>query len=483
MRKKVFISKVLQMTFAMIGFNISGLLYNVFISNRLGAETIGLFHLVGSVYSIGISLCVSGMSLTSTRLLSDMPRQKGLMCSDSILLKCLAISLVTSLVATVLLYGFSDLIATSLLGRSNASRYLKTLSLCLVAVSVSSVLGGYFTAFGKVGAICAGRLLSEATVWGATFFFLKTVKKGDECMAIVRATMLSAFVQCFSDLFFWRVSGRGQMKQKAELSYGQVVRLCAPLALGSYLRTGLSSAENLLIPKRLSRLSPNALSEYGVLKGMAMPVLFFPSVLTGAFISLLVPEIARRFSQNHKNSVEYVSKLSLWHIIKFGICVSAVFFIWSSEISERIFNRTDVGDYLHLLALLPLFMYVDSVTDAVLKGANEQVFSLKVNIIDAIARVFLVLFFVPVFGIKAYIAILYVSEIFNLTLSFMRLKKITALRFSFCRAVLSALFYIVCAFLIICFLKPQSLPVQILTFISAYIGISELSQAFWNKKS
>ena len=127
MRKKVFISKVLQMTFAMIGFNISGLLYNVFISNTLGAETIGLFHLVGSVYSIGISLCVSGMSLTCTRLLSDMPRQKGLMCSDSILLKCLTISLVTSLVATLLLYGFSDLIATSLLGRSEASRYLKTL--------------------------------------------------------------------------------------------------------------------------------------------------------------------------------------------------------------------------------------------------------------------------------------------------------------------------------------------------------------------
>ncbi len=471
------------MTFAMIGFNISGLLYNVFISNTLGAETIGLFHLVGSVYSIGISLCVSGMSLTSTRLLSDMPRQKGLMYSDSILFKCLVISLVTSLVATLLLYGFSDLIATSILDRGEASRYLKTLSLCLVAVSVSSVLGGYFTAFGKVGAICTGRLLSEVANWGATLFFLKTVRKGDECMAIVRATMLSAFVQCFCDLLFWRASGRGQMKQKSSVSYGQVMRLCAPLALGSYLRTGLSSAENLLIPKRLSRLSTDALSKYGVLKGMTMPVLFFPSVLTSAFISLLVPEVARRFSQNHKNSVEYVSKLSLWHIIKFGFCVSAIFFIWSDEICQEIFNRSDAGEYLHFLALLPLFMYVDSVTDAVLKGANEQVFSLKVNTIDAIARVFLVFFCVPVFGIRAYVAILYVSEIFNLALSFMRLKKITALRFSFCRAVMSALFSVGCAYLIICLLKPQSLIVQILTFIGAYVGISELSAFFWNKKS
>ncbi len=475
-------SKVLQMTFAMIGFNISGLLYNVFISNTLGAETIGLFHLVGSVYSIGISICVSGMSLTSTRLLSDMPRQKGLMCSDSIISKCLAISLVTSLAATLLLYGFSDLIATSILGRSEASRYLKTLSLCLVAVSVSSVLGGYFTAFGKVGAICTGRFFSEATVWGSTFLFLKTVKNGDECMAIVRATMISAFAQCFCDLFFWRASEKGQMKQKANLSYGQVMRLCAPIALGSYLRTGLSSAENLLIPKRLSLLSADALSKYGVLKGMTMPVLFFPSVLTGAFISLLVPEIARRFSQKHKNSLEYVSKLSLEYIIKFGICVSAVFFLWSDEISESIFKRSDAGEYLHLLSLLPLLIYVDSATDAILKGINEQVFSLKVNTIDAIARVVMVFFCVPVFGVRAYVAILYVSEILNLSLSFWRLKKITALRFSFCRAAGSALFSLGCAFLMICLFKQQNLFGRILTFIASYIGISELHTSVFKKK-
>jgi len=471
------------MTVGMIAFNISSLCYNIFISNRLGAETIGLFHLVGSVYSIGISICISGMSLTVTRLLSDMPRQKGLALSDSIVVKCLKISLITSLVATVLMYGFSDYIAKVFLERKEASKYIKMLSLSLTAVSVSSCLGGYFTAFGKVGAISTGRIIGEMTSWFFTFLFLKKTNHGDECMAIVMAAMLSAFAECASNVFFWRYSLRNELKQSADLTFSHILSLCAPLALGSYLRTGLSSAENMLIPKRLSCLSSDALSEYGVLKGMAMPVLFFPSVLTGAFISLLVPEIARRFSQKCRNSVEYVTKLSLDSIIKFGLCISAVFFIWSPDIAGIIYKRSDVGEILRLLSFLPFFMYIDSVTDAILKGADEQVFCLKVNTIDAIGRVILVFFALPIFGIKAYIAILYLSEILNLTLSFWRLKKITALRFAFGKAAIFAMISLACAFFIVCFLNLQNLISRILTFSAVYFAISEIITASLKKKS
>ena len=480
MSKKIFFSKVLEMTVAMVVFNISNLCYNIFISNRLGAETTGLFHLVGAVYSIGISICVSGMSLTVTRLLSDMPRQKGLECSDSIVGKCLKISLVTSLFATFLMQGLSGYIARVFLGKDGAEKYIKTLSLCLTAVSVSSVLGGYFTAFGKVGAMCAGRIMSEMTSWLCTFAFLKS--SDDECMAIVKATMLSAFAECASDVFFWRMSRKNQIRKKSDVTYAQVVRLCAPLALGSYLRTGLGSAENMLMPKRLSLFSSGSLAKYGVLKGMTMPVLYFPSVLTSAFVSLLVPEIARRFSQRCKKSVEYVSKLSLESIIKFGVLVSFIFLVWSPEISERIFKRADAGEYMRLLSFLPLFMYVDSVTDAILKGINEQVFSLKINTVDACLRVVLVIFALPVFGIKAYIAILYISEILNLSMSFWRLKKTTALRFSFGRAALVAMISPVCGLLVVYLLKPQNLASQILTFTAIYFGISEVLTVILKRK-
>ena len=451
MHKKIFISKVIQMTFSMIVFNISSLLYNIFISNRLGAETIGLFHLVTCVYSVGISLCMSGMSFTATRLLSDMPREKGLAKSDSIMFKCISISVVTSIASTVFLYVFARYIAKEFLGIPVAAKYIKMFSLCLTAVSVSAVTNGYFTAFGYVGAISAGR-----------FFFLK--RETDQCLAIIQAIRIATFTECISNNFFWRFSGRNIVKEKAKITYSYVLKLCVPIALGSYLRTGLSSAENLLIPKRMAHLSPNSLAKYGILKGMTMPILFFPSVLTGAFTSLLVPEIARRFSQRQKASVEYVSKKSILCIIKFGILVSAIFFVWSDEIGKSIFNNYDSGKYLHILSLLPLFLYVDSVTDAILKGANEQVFSLKVNTIDAVLRVILVMLLVPQFGINAYIAIIYISEVFNLSLSFWRLKKITALRFPFGKAVMSSLLSLGCAFLFLNIIHPKNLLSRILIF-------------------
>jgi stage V sporulation protein B len=66
--------------------------------------------------------------------------------------------------------------------------------------------------------------------------------------------------------------------------------------------------------------------------------------------------------------------------------------------------------------------------DNLLKGLDQQMFSLKVNLCDSVMRVALIAFFVPRFGIRAYLVILFASEIFNASLSIGRLLKFTKLK-------------------------------------------------------
>ena len=68
-------------------------------------------------------------------------------------------------------------------------------------------------------------------------------------------------------------------------------------------------------------------------------------------------------------------------------------------------------------------MYLDTVTDSLLKGMGEQIYTMKVNIADAAVSVILVRLLVPRFGIYGYIAVLYVAEILNFALSAARLMK------------------------------------------------------------
>jgi len=482
MHKKVFFSKVLQMALIMAVFNISNLCFGIFVSNRLGAEQTGLFHLIMNVQSIGISLSVSGMSLTATRLLSDMARERALICSDHIVGKCLRICLATSVSAAAVMMCASDFIASSLLARPDATPMLRALAPALVCVAVSAVLGGYFTAFGKVGAIGTGRLMGEAASWIYIAFAACSADRCIECTDVVAANVAAALVQCFCDVWLWRKSARTHGSQKSSVTTRHVIALCAPLAIGSYLRTGLSSAENLLIPSRLGASGvADSLAQYGIIKGMSMPVLFFPSVAVGAFVSLIVPEIARRRAQCRPNSIRYISVLSAQYILRFGFLVSAIFFVWSDEICGYVYSRAEAGVYLRMLSVLPLFMFFDSACDAILKGLDEQVFGLKVNIADAAMRVLLILLCVPIWGIRGYIYILYTSEILNLALSYWRLKKITALRFPLAKAVMIPLFAIWCSLGAVNLIGASNALSQILIFAAAYISITSLASPIFSR--
>ena len=76
--------------------------------------------------------------------------------------------------------------------------------------------------------------------------------------------------------------------------------------------------------------------------------------------------------------------------------------------------------------IVPL-MYLDSIVDGMLKGLDQQVSTLKYNFSDSLLRVLFIAVLLPVFGMKAYVFVLFFSEIFNASLSIHRLLKVTDL--------------------------------------------------------
>ena len=68
-------------------------------------------------------------------------------------------------------------------------------------------------------------------------------------------------------------------------------------------------------------------------------------------------------------------------------------------------------------------MYLDHVTDSMLKGIGEHVFSMWVNIADALLSVVLVFLLIPVLDISGYAIVIIIMELFNFSLSYMRLRK------------------------------------------------------------
>ena len=69
-------------------------------------------------------------------------------------------------------------------------------------------------------------------------------------------------------------------------------------------------------------------------------------------------------------------------------------------------------------------MYVDIIIDSILKGLDAQVSVLYINILDLLVSISFIFFFVPMFGIKGFIASIFASEILNFALSLKKLFEI-----------------------------------------------------------
>ena len=479
MRKKLFFTKVVQMASSFLIFNISGLLYNIYISRKMGSMGVGIFSLTMNVYSIGISFSVSAMGLTCTRLLAEKPVNQGYVQSLHIIKRCLFICLLTSAVTSVTMFFASDFIAENLIGDKGCSTGIKILSPTLFCVGISSVFGGFFTAFAKVKECFISQLLSESVSWGLTLLFIERFPSDKTYLSIIISSACASVVRVLSDVFLFILTVRCHIQKKGDTKISDVIRLCVPLALGSYLRTGLSGIENFLIPKRLSGGGDKkSIETYGKIKGMSMGIVMFPAVLISAFSALLVPEISRRHFGGERKSIAYISSLTMEYTLKFSFLISCILFFWGYDISSFFYPEKNVGEYIKYLSFLPVFLFTDSVCDAILKGLDEQVYSLKLNTSDSCLRNIFIFFALPLLKEKGYIMILYISEIFNLSFSFHRMKKRTALKFPFGKAVLIPIVSLVFGKYVISILPRIQTIFEILIFCGTYVTISEFLSEF-----
>jgi stage V sporulation protein B len=231
----------------------------------------------------------------------------------------------------------------------------------------------------------------------------------------------------------------------------QLLHIAGPDAAGACARSVLLTTEHLLIPRGFEaagRSKEEAMRVYGVIHGMALPVLLYPSAVLSSLASLLVPEISQLRVQKKADQIDRAAAKILKLSLLYGVFAGGVFYAFATPLCLRIFGNTEAARYLQLLAPLVPVMYLDMSVDGMLKGLDEQKASMLYNMIDSGVCVALVYLLLPRMAMKGYIIVLFVSEIYNFTFSLRRLIKVTGLARPTVRQVLKPLLAVACAALI-----------------------------------
>ncbi len=433
MRKKQFITNVFIMSSSMLFIRIAGMATNIYISSRAGASAMGLYHMIFSVFTFGITFASSGTGFAVTRLVAENRGDEA-----GIIRKCLAISGVMSFFGVVLFLVFAPVFQKLFIKEQNAQFALRLLAIALPCMAASTVYRGYFIAKRKATIITASSIFEESVCLGVTLIMLnKYAGTPKAYMSLIYGCVSSNLAAFIFDSIFCKKCLRKSTYNTNKVKFKAIFSICIPIALGSYLKTALVATENLMIPLQFEKYGVlNAVGEYGIIKAMAMSVVMFPMVFIHAFSSMLVPEISEMNASARKNGIRYVSNLAINTVMMFSVFIALMLFCHHDIISQSFFKEPSVSKYLGLLSLLCIPMYLDNVADSLLKGLDLQNASLKYNIIDSALRITTIFFLMQHFGPVFYVLMIYISEIFNLTLSLGKASKTSKIKIDIFRALI-----------------------------------------------
>ena len=442
-RLKRYLANGFLMTCVALALRGLGVAFNAYLSRKIGAEALGLYTLLGSVYSFALTLALSGINLTTTRLVSDAIGEKNPKKARVSMKKCICYSLFFGILSASLLFIFAEPLSIHAL---KDARVIKPLRLCaatLPLIALTSCFNGYFTAVRRV----YKNAITQISEQLARIFFciiLLNLFLGRDmescCIAIVLGGALSEMLSFLISLFFYAFEKKSEENSALNCSKKinerkvtkKMLGIALPLAFSTYFRSALLTIEHILIPIGIEKSGSNraqSLVAYGTLQSMVMPLVLFPSAIIHSFSGLLVPELAELKIQNNETEIKYVAGRVCQLALVFAVGISGVMIFFADELGMNIYSSTDAGRYIRFVAHIVPIMYLDTTVDNMLKGLGEHLYTMAINITDTLCSLVMVWILIPKMGIYGYITLIIISEIFNSSASIWKLVKVTKMKF------------------------------------------------------
>lgn len=407
-----------------------GMSFSVWLAGRMGSSGIGLFQLISSVTALGVTFAVSGIRFAATRLVSEElgGGEDGLV--RSAMGKCIGYALFFGFAACALMWLLADIIGVLWIGDARTVQSIRISAFSMPCIAVSSALSGYFTACGRVWKPTVLQFAEQIISIAFAALFLSRSDAADlsaSCAAVASGRLIGDALAAFASVTVYAFDLKRHFPESScgSILTGRMLGIALPLAFSAYARSALSTVLHLFVPKglRTAGLSPDAaLSSYGVIQGMALPVLLFPSCVMAAFAELIVPELtAQQISGSGEEIRRRISSL-VGKALRVSMLLALGFMLLSDALGNALYHSAEAGRYIRLFAALVPVMYTDMMIDGCLKGLGQQLWCMLINIADVLSGLIIVLIFVPRYGLDAYIVMIFLTETLNTVLSALRLR-------------------------------------------------------------
>lgn len=420
-QKRTLIKGAAVLTFTSFATRFMGFFYRIFLSHTFGEEHVGLYQLVFPIYALGVSLSCVGIELALSRCVArytacgEHQKANGLLKTSLLSTFCL------SCMIALFLQHYSSQISTVLLHDHRCAKLLILLSYAFPFASIHSCICGYCLGLKGTKIPAVSQLIEQSSRILFVFIFCLYVSRHEGTVSIAIAVAGIAAGEIFASLYSLLSVRSSSFPATVPLSvrnflkyFQELYKHALPLTTSRVLLNILQSIEAVSIPLYLQYYGFSAsesLKLYGVLTGMALPCILFPSAITNAVSAMLLPTVAEMQAKQDRSHLRTIISRITCSCIFLGSIFCILLLISGRWIGIFLFQSTLAGDFILSLAWICPFLYTNTVLLSTINGLGKTFFSFAVNSISLCIRIAGVFLFIPRFGILGYLSGLLVSQI------------------------------------------------------------------------
>ena len=427
-KKRIFLTGTILLTSTGFACRALGFFYRIFLSRTIGAEGLGVYNMIHPIFGICFALCAGSIQTAlSQHIASHIARGRSIFRTG------IVISMTMSFVLAFLICRHAEFLASAVLMEPRCAPFLPVMGISVPFAAFHACINGYYYGMQKSHVPAFSQVVEQIIRMAAVFLIAGCWISSGRTITVMLAAYghLAGEVAsaAFTLLCLYLFPPQTEVVSAGFLSPGTAAPLMAlalPLMGNRLVLNLLCSAEAIWIPSRLQMSglkNDQAFAVYGVLTGMALPFILFPSAITNSLAVLLLPSVAKDQAEGRKGSIAASMSLSLRYSLYMGILCIGIFTLFGEELGTSVFHDPDAGRFIRILAWLCPFLYLATTMGSILNGLGKTRTTFFQNTVSLLLRIGFVLFGIPWFGIIAYLWGMLISEILLALLHLWSLKK------------------------------------------------------------
>lgn len=415
MKKDSFVRGALILSLGMLVAKVLGATYRIGLPRLLGDEGVGLFNYAYPVYVVALVLSTAGIPIAISKLVAEKAARGDGRGALRVFRLSLLVLTVLGLVLSLAMFWTAGFVARFVVRDPRAYYPIVAVAPAIFFVSVMSAYRGFFQGLQYMTPTAVSQIVEQLVRVGTIFLlgFLLLPQGIEFAAAGGTFGAVTGGVVGLVYLVVVYLRGRDRLlgglrmdetrgSENAYQVLARIIYLSVPISLAALVFPVIQNIDLFVVPGRLQSMglsATEAAALYGELSGMAMPLVYMPTVFTTALAFSLVPAISEAMVLRREAVARSRAQTALRLTLFLSLPATVGLYLLSTEITTTLYANPHAGSSLAVVSPGLLFLAVQQTTSGILQGMGRVDIPFRNLVYGAVAKLVLTWVLVPVPGL------------------------------------------------------------------------------------